>query len=184
MDLSHLKHIGLDLAVPVWRVQESLSPRTAAFEAQHSLSVQGSWHGRIASPHDSLSFADKCRHTTRGGTTPVTIDEPWLTWIVSSAKTHEGRLFRGVWAKLAPGDLLKASSERYSCVILQVGEILRFRDFDAAFEALGKRLLPVGADTPSEALRIYRQWNNQESVQMCGGVVAVGVAVMEAQLVG
>lgn len=112
----------------------------------------------------------------------VEIVEPWLSHIVSGNKSHEGRVHRNTWAELALGDVLDAYSERFSSVKLRVRELLRFDDFDKAFEALGKRLLPEGANTPADALQVYRQWNPADVVRKCGGVVAVGVEVLEAQL--
>ena len=85
------------------------------------------------------------KHTIAETTTvtaTVRIDERWLSWIVSGVKTHEGRLFRGMWSKLALGQKLVAYSERYSHVDLVVQDVLRFEDFDAAFASLGKRLVP------------------------------------------
>merc|ERR1712086_233256 len=113
----------------------------------------------------------------------VHISEPWLTHIVSGAKTHEGRVFRGHWASLKVGDILEAHSDKYSRVELQVTELLRFEDFDSAFSQLGKFLLPEGAETPEECLAIYRQWNSAEVVKEAGGVVAVGVQVKSVVLV-
>jgi len=118
----------------------------------------------------------------RVGHAPVRIDEPWLSWLVSGAKTHEGRLCRGTWSKLAPGHHLSAFSDKYSSVDLVVRDILRFKDFDEAFASLGKRLVPEGAETPEQALQLYRQWNSAEAVQKCGGVVAVEVQVGEVTL--
>jgi len=113
---------------------------------------------------------------------PVRIDEPWLSWIVSGIKTHEGRLCRGTWAKLAPGHQLVAFSDRYERVELVVRDVLHFNDFDAAFVSLGKHLVPEGAETPAQALQLYRQWNSAEAVQKCGGIVAVEVEVGEVHL--
>mmetsp|Transcript_23261 Transcript_23261/g.37213 ORF Transcript_23261/g.37213 Transcript_23261/m.37213 type:complete len:342 (-) Transcript_23261:38-1063(-) len=112
----------------------------------------------------------------------VKIDEPWLSYLVSGVKTHEGRLCRGMWAKLARGDRLLGFSEKYARVDLEVRDILHFEDFDKAFESLGKRLVPEGATTPAEALQLYRRWNSAEAVQACGGVVAVEVALGEVHL--
>lgn len=108
------------------------------------------------------------------------IDDPWLDFLVSGPKTHEGRLCRNMWAKVAPGDRLDAYSDRYDVVEFRVTEVLHFTDFDQAFAALGKRLVPEGADTPEEALQLYRRWNSAEAVQQCGGVVAVGLQVIGA----
>ena len=98
-------------------------------------------------------------------------------------KTHEGRLHRGRWVKLAPGDILDAFNGRYGSVVLEVREILHYSDFDEAFEALGHALVPQ-VDTPEDALALYRQWNAAETVRECGGVVAVGVEVKQVQLMG
>eukprot|EP00729_Bicosta_minor_P009338 gene9338-29256_t len=103
------------------------------------------------------------------------IDEPWLSQIVSGAKTFEGRVNRGMWATLARGDILLASSERYKEVELEVTVLHTFADFDGAFEALGTALLPNGAANAVEALALYRQWYSAETVEKAGGVVAVGV---------
>lgn len=86
------------------------------------------------------------------------IDEPWLSQIVSGAKTFEGRVNRGMWATLARGDILLASSERYKEVELEVTVLHTFADFDGAFEALGTALLPNGAANAVDALALYRQW--------------------------
>lgn len=107
----------------------------------------------------------------------VRIDEPWLSHIVSGRKSYEGRLCRGTWKRLKAGDCLDAYSDKFSHVELIVQDIIKFNDFDDAFRELGKSLLPEGAETPAEALAIYRQWNSIEAVQECGGVVAVGIKV-------
>eukprot|EP00930_Biecheleria_cincta_P082510 TRINITY_DN7222_c0_g2_i2.p1 TRINITY_DN7222_c0_g2~~TRINITY_DN7222_c0_g2_i2.p1 ORF type:complete len:320 (+),score=45.12 TRINITY_DN7222_c0_g2_i2:74-1033(+) len=119
--------------------------------------------------------ARRSRENTKVPT--VRIDEPWLSWLISGAKTHEGRVFRGMWAKLAKGDQLIAYSEKYAHVDLTVVDLLRFADFDSAFASLGKRLVPEGATTPAEALELYRKWNTAETVRQSGGVVAVEVKV-------
>lgn len=112
----------------------------------------------------------------------VEIVEPWLSYIVEGPKLYEGRVFKNTWAKLVVGDVIEAYSSRFSSVKLKVNELLRFDDFDKAFEVLGKTLLPSGAETPDEALRLYRQWNPAEVVRRNGGVVAVGVDVLESHL--
>ena len=129
----------------------------------------------------------------------VHIDEPWLSHIVSGVKTHEGRVRKKAWATLAVGDRFEAYSDKFASVQLEVTEILPFADFDEAFAALGKNLLPENAQTPEEvpgallgsgacitdvwaqALAIYRQWNPVEMVQEFG-VIAVGVKVGAVQL--
>lgn len=105
------------------------------------------------------------------------IAEPWLSHIVSGTKTHEGRVHRGLWARLVRGDLVIASNDRYTEVELEVTGLRKFADFDEAYDALQTALLPEGATNPAEALAIYRQWNSAESVLEAGGVVAVGVVV-------
>jgi inhibitor of KinA sporulation pathway (predicted exonuclease)/ASC-1-like (ASCH) protein len=133
--------------------------------------------GKDISHHEVLK-----QSKSRSRTPNVRIDEPWLSWLVSGVKTHEGRLCRGMWAKLLPGDRLIAYSAKFSHVDLEVKDILRFDDFDDAFASLGRKLVPEGATTPAEALQLYRRWNTAEAVRECGGVVAVAVSVGEVHL--
>jgi len=110
----------------------------------------------------------------------VRIQEPWLSHIVSGRKLYEGRLRRGMWKLLVPGDsFIIASSENFSHVELIVRDILPFSDFGDAFKELGKHLLPEGAETPDDALAIYRKWYSIEDVQACG-VVALKIEVQVA----
>lgn len=120
--------------------------------------------GSPAEAQDMAAAAEEAKGDGSVGSSEIRkhIAEPWLSHIVSGAKSHEGRIARGFWAKLAPGDRIEAYSERYSRVDLTVTEILHFDDFDAAFDALGKHLLPEGAQTPLEALAVYRAFNPED----------------------
>eukprot|EP00927_Polykrikos_kofoidii_P055474 TRINITY_DN49723_c0_g1_i1.p1 TRINITY_DN49723_c0_g1~~TRINITY_DN49723_c0_g1_i1.p1 ORF type:complete len:283 (-),score=35.83 TRINITY_DN49723_c0_g1_i1:25-849(-) len=110
------------------------------------------------------------------------IGEPWLHHLTTGAKTYEGRLQGTGWAKLSVGDEVEAFSTRYACVRMVVQEILTdFDDFDAAFAALGRRLLPEGAATPQEALAVYRRIYSAEDVLEAGGVVIVGLLVTSVE---
>jgi len=109
----------------------------------------------------------------------VRIQEPWLSHIVSGRKLYEGRLRRGMWKRLVPGDSFIASSDHFFKVELIVRDILPFNDFGDAFKELGKHLLPEGAETPDDALAMYRKWYSIEDVQACG-VVALKIEVKVA----
>jgi len=168
---------------PSGQVLSSSSHRNACTASSSGQDGNSAVHSAQEKPPPSASCAQAKAGKRQGTDKPtpkVRIDEPWLSWLVSGVKTHEGRLWRGIWAKLAPGHHLVAYSERYSHVDLFVRDVLRFDDFDAAFASLGKRLVPEGAETPAEALQLYRQWNTAEAVRSCGGVVAVEVSVGEA----
>jgi inhibitor of KinA sporulation pathway (predicted exonuclease)/ASC-1-like (ASCH) protein len=182
--LSHLKlildgrhHCGRDDARNIAKIVIELLKAGIALEVtgHHEVGRQAECRRRWSRHNEqSGGYSSQRKKPQR-----VRIDEPWLSWLVSGVKTHEGRLCRGMWSKLVPGDRLSAYSEKYAHVDLEVYSILSFDDFDKAFESLGKRLVPEGAETPAEALQLYRQWNSAEAVQACGGVVAVEVAVGE-----
>ena len=61
----------------------------------------------------------------------------------------------------------------------RVTELRRYTDFDKAFMDLGKQLLPEGAETPSEALKVYRQFYPKSVVDANDGVVCVGVTCLK-----
>lgn len=109
------------------------------------------------------------------------VGEPWLSYLATGAKTHEGRLCQSGWSKLQTGDKVEAFSARYMRVVMTVTEVLHFPDFDQAFAALGACLLPEGAVTPEEALKVYRKVYSAEEVLEAGGVVAVGVIVSSVE---
>lgn len=172
-------HCGLDDARNISKIVIELIKSGQALE----VTGHSEKRGRFAEAKEMMCKKQRENPVTeRKPPQQVKIDEPWLSWLISGVKTHEGRLCRGMWAKLAPGDQLVAYSEKHSHVDLEVQNILHFADFDEAFESLGRRLIPEGATTPAEALQLYRRWNSAEAVQACGGIVAVEVTVGEVHL--
>jgi len=110
------------------------------------------------------------------------IGEPWLSHMVSGAKTYEGRLCGSPWAELPRGSAVELLNERYKRVRMIVVDVVQFggQDFDAAFDVLGDRLLP-GVRTREEALQIYRDIYSEDRVRNAGGVVAVQLALGDVE---
>lgn len=106
------------------------------------------------------------------------VQEPWLEWIASGSKTYEGRLKRGLWGELSPGDKLMFHSAQRR-VLVEVTEILPFPDFGAAYASLKDKLIPAaaGVRTEEQARQTYRQWFLDGEVREFG-VVAVGVKAL------
>lgn len=111
--------------------------------------------------------------------------EPYLHFLASGVKTHEGRVFKGTWRTLQPGDVIVFFNEEGKTpgagagLAFRVTELRRYSDFDKAFEDLGKKLVPEGAETPAEAVEVYRQFNPKSVVDANDGVVCVGVTLLK-----
>ena len=111
----------------------------------------------------------------------IHVSEPWLHYLSTGVKTYEGRVFKGIWRTLQPGDMVVFYNNEGKThgadhgLTFRVTELRRYTDFDKAFMDLGKKLLPEGAETPSDALQIYRQFYPKSVVDANGGVVCVGV---------
>ena len=107
------------------------------------------------------------------------VEEPWLEWILNGRKTFDGRLHRGFWEKVQPGQEFIGWSNKQEAV-LRVTEKMRFRDYGEAFAALGKSLVPEGAETPAQAVKLYEKFPGNDTRTISDvGVVALGVVVTD-----
>lgn len=98
------------------------------------------------------------------------ISQPWFDYILSGKKTYEGRINMGFWKNLTPGSrfCITDGTKRQD---VEVEEVLYFRDFEEAWNALRGTLLP-GVDTKEDAILLYESYYSESEVKT-HGVIAI-----------
>lgn len=104
------------------------------------------------------------------------VQQPWFDLIASERKIYEGRLDRGTWQKLKPGDILLflCNSLEVTC---QVKRIHKFASFAEAYDAFGEQLLP-GVTARDDAAAVYHQFYTALD-ELQAGVLAVEIERIE-----
>lgn len=113
---------------------------------------------------------------------PLDNDQPWLEWIHIGKKTYEGRLYKGDWTNVEPGDVIRFESTKSDdsgqisslSVLVKVTELRRYKSFGEAFDELGSALIPILGITRKEVIEMYQRYFSEEETERYG-VVAVGV---------
>lgn len=104
------------------------------------------------------------------------IQEPHLRHILEGEKTVEGRLDRGKWSDMEPGDTLhihaKGSNILHDYTIVQVVHAVNFQELYNIFE---DALLPKVTDC-EDAADVYREWFSDAEVKEHG---VVGVVIRQ-----
>lgn len=91
----------------------------------------------------------------------VNLRSPYYEAIVDGFKTVEGRIARGRWAQIEPGQVLllhNADGPRRRMEIgyyYRVVKVVRADDFGALYDLFGRRLLP-GVPTRNQAIEVYQ----------------------------
>jgi DNA 3'-phosphatase len=108
----------------------------------------------------------------------IEIAYPYLGFIRSGIKKYEGRLYRGQWTDIHPGDELILYSKHLDGdpVKVLVSTVTRYNTFAEMYSALGKQLLP-NAETVENAINIYNWFYTAED-QAKYGAVAIGLVLM------
>ena len=108
------------------------------------------------------------------------ISEPWFSLIKLGLKTCEGRLNKGDFAKMQPGDVIEFTNQELgfhrSCVV-RVISIKEYPSFEKYLvsETL-KRCLP-GISTYSDGLSVYyKYFSTRDEAEY--GIVAIGVEII------
>jgi ASC-1-like (ASCH) protein len=97
------------------------------------------------------------------------VQEPWFSHLKSGRKQFEGRLKRGDWLTLTPGDTIRFVND-ISVTTATVVKLHAFLNFGAAFDTFGQALLP-GVDRREAAVAIYAQFYSAELVALHGVLV-------------
>ena len=114
-----------------------------------------------------------------GGIIKISIQNPqntpWLDWIETGVKKYEGRLNKGIFAKLHVGDIViwydRISGKEVKTEITELRYYVTFTD---AFNKLGKNLVPIPNITPELVEKLYAQYFTKEDIEKYG-VLTIGV---------
>lgn len=101
----------------------------------------------------------------------INVQEPYFTFIIEGKKTVEGRLNKGKFAEMQPGDMLKINHQAEYNIIAK-NEYKIFAEMIAA-EGI-KNVIP-DKETVAEAVGVYYQFFSKEDEERCG-VVAIKIA--------
>eukprot|EP00386_Alphamonas_edax_P011330 GDKI01035957.1.p1 GENE.GDKI01035957.1~~GDKI01035957.1.p1 ORF type:complete len:124 (-),score=19.53 GDKI01035957.1:46-417(-) len=108
------------------------------------------------------------------------LSEPWFSVVKSGKKTSEGRLDKGVFAEMQPGDRIDFWHETSGEFSVEVVSKQKYSSFYTMLEGetLGKTLPVEHIRTLEEGVNVYYGFYKQEDEQRMG-VVAVRVKRVE-----
>ncbi len=108
------------------------------------------------------------------------VSEPWFSLIKLGIKTCEGRLNKGTFASLSPGDIIQFENSDFGfnrLAAVRVVESVAYASFAEYLAAEGlARCLP-GVDTIDEGRRVYYKYYTAEDEEK-SGVLAIQIAVL------
>lgn len=99
------------------------------------------------------------------------VAEPWAGHIAAGRKTVEGRLRRGLYAGLAPGDTIRVNGDAL-CTVTRVSHYATLEEYLGA-EGLAATL--PGVTSIEDGVRVYRQFYAEED-ERAHGVLAIELA--------
>ena len=113
---------------------------------------------------------------------PKHLSEPWFSLIGLGAKSVEGRLNKGSFAKLTPGDILTFFNDDFGFRRVFRTKIIRtriYQTFHAYLKAEGihKCLPAYGVDTLKDGVHIYRNYYNVADERQYG-ILAIHLKVL------
>jgi ASC-1-like (ASCH) protein len=88
----------------------------------------------------------------------INISEPWFSYILNGQKTIEGRLRKGKFAELKPGDKITINNQ----LSKTVKKITRYDSFLNMILLEGIDKVLPGIDTVDEGVQVYRQIYTKE----------------------
>jgi ASC-1-like (ASCH) protein len=101
--------------------------------------------------------------------------EPWFGYLKSGQKTIEGRLKRGKYAKIKPGDRIKVcnkdESDEVEVRVIGIREYPSFQEMLTAEPV--EKILP-DVSRVEDGLAVYRKFYNEDEEKECG-VIAIEV---------
>jgi ASC-1-like (ASCH) protein len=119
-------------------------------------------------------MAEPTAEQTTECTTECRVQPPWFQLMANGSKTMEGRLNRGQWRHLQPGQRLcirSGSGEAGPAVVASVVACQRgYASFAEAYRAHGQKLLP-GVEDEAAATAVYAGFYSDREVAEHGVVV-------------
>lgn len=111
------------------------------------------------------------------------LSEPWFSLVADGKKIIEGRPYRGKWAQMKPGDIIRIESESKQKASFDVSIVItkRYPSFREMLtrEALSQ-VLP-GVETVDKGVDVYEQMYTDSDVRKDiaeHGVVAISISLI------
>ncbi len=100
------------------------------------------------------------------------VQSPWFEHVRDGTKTAEGRLCKGVFARIEAGDrlLVNRADDPLESFQAVVKRVTRYASFGAALEKELAAMLP-GIDSVEEGVAVYRGFYSEEQERAHGVVV-------------
>ena len=107
----------------------------------------------------------------------IHVNDPWYSFLKNGEKTAEGRLQKGIYAKLKKGDIViffnKKTEDEFKAEIVNVN---KYETFKNMLEKEGLDNVLPGIDNVKDGVGVYRQFYDEEREQELG-VVAIQIKV-------
>lgn len=102
---------------------------------------------------------------------------PWFDLIKNKIKTYEGRLNRGIFVKMKPGDFI-IFVNRDKEIKTQIIDIKKYKSFGKAFDDLQFNLVPIDDITRKEVKKLYSNYFTKDDIKQYG-VLAIQIKVID-----
>lgn len=107
------------------------------------------------------------------------VQQPWFSYIAAGSKTWEGRLNKGVFAEMQPGDTViwvNASNQNDTVKTLIWKKCLH-RDFEKMIRTHTLDKVLPGVKRVSEGVKVYHRFYSKSDIDRFG-VTAIGIRVI------
>jgi ASC-1-like (ASCH) protein len=109
----------------------------------------------------------------------IQVSEPWYSAIALGVKTVEGRLFKGKFVDVKPGDYVyitcpEKTSSTIKCIVTKA---VRYDNFESYLVREGLNTTLPGVHTLKDGILIYRKFYNEESEKNYG-VIGIHLNVL------
>lgn len=102
------------------------------------------------------------------------VQDPWYTFIENGEKSIEGRLFKGSYERIKPGDIVTIScqQEMEKSIKVEIIKIERYESFKDMLENVDiSKILPT-IENVSEGVNVYRKFYDEQQEKKYG-VIAI-----------